>query len=132
MKSTLRSLLSGLVAAAALLCASTHAHGQKATEQYIPIGQSPGVSHPHRYSTIGVIASVDPAVRTVTVADPAGPRTVRLTDKTRIFLDRSKLKLTNLAGTFADLQKGRLVEVKYLDPERREVADWVKVEITQP
>jgi hypothetical protein len=129
MRTTTALLLSTLLAA---LCASSLAHGQKATEQFIPIGESPGVSHPHRYSTIGVIADANQGARTITVGDPAGPRTVRLTDKTRIFLDRSKLKLTNLSGSFTDLQKGRLVEVKYVDPERREVADWVKVEITQP
>jgi hypothetical protein len=132
MRPSVRSLLRGLGLALALVGAAFDAHGQRSTEQFIPIGQSPGVSHPHRYSTIGVIADVNAAARTVTIADPAGPRTVRLTDKTRIFLDRSKLRLGNLSGSFADLQKGRLVEVKYLDPERRELADWVKVEISQP
>jgi hypothetical protein len=74
----------------------------------------------------------DARALTLTIAEPAGRRTVKLTDKTRIFLDRSKLKQPNLEGTVADLQKGRRVEVKYIDPERREVADWVKVEIAQP
>jgi hypothetical protein len=125
MRSSLRSLLSGLGVAFALLCASSHAHGQKATEQYIPIGQSPGVSQ--KYSSIGEVAA-----QTVTIADPAGPRTVRITEKTRIWLDRTKLKQTNVPGRFADLQPGRRVEVKYADPERRDVAEWVKVEISQP
>ncbi len=125
----MRSLLSGLGMALAL-CASSHAHGQKATEQYIPIGESPGVSH--KYSSIGAVAAVNPATQTVTIADPAGPRTVRITEKTRIWLDRTKLKETNIPGRFADLQPGRRVEVKYADPERRDVAEWVKVEISQP
>ncbi len=125
----MRSLLSGLGMALAL-CASSHAHGQKATEQYIPIGQSPGVSQ--KYSSIGQVAAVNPATQTVTIADPAGPRTVRITDKTRIWLDRTKLQQPNVPGRFADLQQGRRVEVKYADPERRDVADWVKVEISQP
>ncbi len=126
----MRSLLSGLGMALGLLCASSHAHGQKATEQYIPIGQSPGVSQ--KYSSIGEVAGVNPAAQTVTIADPAGPRTVRITEKTRIWLDRTKIKQTNVPGRFADLQKGRRVEVKYADPERRDVAEWVKVEISQP
>jgi hypothetical protein len=123
-------LLSGFGAALALLCASSLAHGQKATEQYIPIGQSPGVSH--KYSSIGAVAGVNPAAQTITIADPGGPRTVRITDKTRIWLDRTKLQQTNVPGSFADLRAGRRVEVKYADPARRDVADWVKVEISQP
>jgi hypothetical protein len=111
----------------AMLCAISHAHGQKATEQFIPIGQSPGVSQ--KYTSIGAIAAVDAGARTVTIADPAGRRTVRVTDKTRIWLDRTKLKQSNLSGSFADLQTGRRAEVKYEDPARRDVAEWVKVEI---
>ncbi|HSD44783.1 MAG TPA: hypothetical protein VLD36_23315 [Burkholderiales bacterium] len=126
----MRTLLNGTAILVAMLWAISHAHGQKATEQYIPIGQSPGVSQ--KYSSIGEIADVNAAARTVTIADRGGPRTVRITDKTRIWLDRTKLKQTNLSGSFADLQKGRRVEVKYEDPARRDVADWVKVEVVQP
>ena len=126
----MRSLLSGLGTALVLLCASSHAHGQKATEQYIPIGQSPGVSEKY-YATVGKIADVNPQEQTVTVADPAGARTVKITEKTRIWLDRTKLKQTNVPGRFADLQKGRRAEIKYAD-ERREIAEWVKVEISEP
>jgi hypothetical protein len=125
MRTSLGLILSGLLA---LLCASSLAHGQKATEQYIPIGQSPGVSQ--KYSSIGEVVAVDPAARTVTIADPAGPRTVRITAQTRIWLDRTKLKQTNVPGQFADLQRGRRVEVKYADPARRDVAEWVKIEIS--
>jgi hypothetical protein len=126
----MRALLSGIGLVIAVLGATSHAHGQKATERYIPLGQSPGLSH--KVTSIGEIAEVDEPRRTVTIIEPAGRRTVTITDATRIWLDRTKLKQTNLTGTFADLQKGRRVEVKYQDPERRQVADWVKVEITQP
>jgi hypothetical protein len=126
----MRALLSGIGVAVALLGAISHAHGQKETERFIPIGQSPGVSQ--KQTSIGEIAEVDAARRTVTVAEQAGRRTVKITEKTRIWLDRTKLKQANLTGSFADLQKGRRVEVKYEDPERRQVADWVKVEIAQP
>jgi hypothetical protein len=94
------------------------AHAQQATEQYIPIGQSPGVSG--KSSLIGVIVEVDAATKTVTV----GERTVRITERTFIWLDRTKLKLTNLTGKFEDLQKGRRVEVKF----QAGVAEWVKIE----
>ena len=106
------------------------AHGQEATERFIPIGQSPGVSR--TLTSIGEIAEVDPRERTVTIAEPAGRRTVRITDKTRIWIDRSKQKLTSLTGSFGDLEKGRRVETKYVDPAERQVADWVKVEAKQP
>jgi len=126
----MRALLNGLGLAIALFGAISYAHGQKETELYIPIGQSPGLSQ--KYTSIGELAEVDPRAKSVTIADPAGRRTVKITEKTRIWLDRSKLKLTNLTGSFADLQKGRRVEVKYDDPQRREVAEWVKVEVSQP
>jgi hypothetical protein len=126
----MRTLLSVTGILVAILCPISHAHGQKATEQFIPIGQSPGVSQ--KYTSIGEIAEVNAVARTVTIADPAGPRTVRITDQTRIWLDRTKLKASNLSGSFADLQKGRRAEVKYEDPARRDVAEWVKVEVDRP
>lgn len=124
----MRTFLSGIGMAVALLGAISPAHGQKETERFIPIGQSPGVSQKH--TSIGEIAAVDQQKQMVTIVEPAGRRTVKITEKTRVWLDRTKLKQANLTGSFADLQKGRRVEVKYEDPERREVADWVKVEIT--
>jgi hypothetical protein len=113
-----------------LLGAASHAHGQKETERYIPIGQSPGLSQ--KQTAMGEIAEIDPRQQTITFTEQAGRRTVKIAEKTRIWLDRSKLKQTNLNGSFADLQQGRRVEVKYEDPERREVAEWVKVEVSQP
>jgi len=126
----MRSLVNGIGLAIALLGGISYAHGQRETEQYIPIGQSPGLSQ--KSTSIGEIAEVDPQAKTVTIADPAGRRTVKVTEKTRIWLDRTKLKQTNLTGSFADLKTGRRVEVKYDDPKRREVAEWVKVEVLQP
>ena len=124
----MRWKLSGVAVAIAALCAVPYAHAQKMTEQFIPIGQSPGLSQ--KYTSIGEITQVNPQARTITIADPAGPRTVKISAKTHIWLDRSKLKQTNLVGGFADLQKGRRVEVKYQDAVRPEWAEWVKVEIT--
>jgi len=126
----MRTFLSGLGVAIALMSAVFQVHAQKETERYIPLGQSPGVSQ--KQTSIGEIAEVDTARRTVTIAEQAGRRTVKITEKTRIWLDRTKLKQANLSGSFTDLQKGRRVEVKYEDPDRRQVADWVKVEIAQP
>jgi len=107
-----------------------HAHGQKATERYIPLGQSPGVSQ--RLTSIGEIADVDEPKRTVTIVEPGARRTVSITAATRIWLDRTKIKQPSLTGTFSDLQRGRRVEVKFQDAERRQTAEWVKVEIVAP
>ena len=126
----MRTFLSGLGVAIALMVAMFQVHAQKETERYIPLGQSPGVSQ--KLARIGEIAEVDESKRTVTITDPAGRWTVGITDQTRIWLDRTKLKQPNLTGSFTDLHKGRRVEVKYQDPERREVADWVKVEVARP
>jgi hypothetical protein len=126
----MRIFLSGIGVAVALLGVISHAHGQKETERFIPIGQSPGVSQKH--TSIGEIAEVDQQKQMVTIVEPAGRRTVKITEKTRIWLDRTKLKQTNLVGSFAELQKGRRIEMKYADPESRQIADWVKVEIAQP
>ena len=126
----MRIFLSGIGVAVALLGVISHAHGQKETERFIPIGQSPGLSQKH--TSIGEIAEVDQQKQMVTIVEPAGRRTVKITEKTRIWLDRTKLKQTNLVGSFAELQKGRRIEMKYADPESRQIADWVKVEIAQP
>jgi hypothetical protein len=124
----MRTLMSGAALLIALVAAP--AHGQEATERYIPLGRSPGLSG--KLTSIGEIAEADPVARTLKLIDGSGLRTVRITEKTRIFLDRTKLSQPNLTGTFADLRKGRRAEVKYEDPVQKETADWIKVEITQP
>ena len=110
------------------------AHGQKATEMFIPIGQSPGLSN--TISVIGTIETIDPRGHTIAITGPSGSWSAMITGRTKIWLDKSKLRLPNQKGTFADLQKGLLVEVKYEDPEGRgkakAAADWIKVQITEP
>jgi hypothetical protein len=121
-----------LLRAAVLLVVSVAAppaYPQKATEQFIPLGQSPGVSG--KLTWIGEIVGTDIPQRTLTI-EAQGAHTLKITEKTRIFLDRSKLKQSNLTGTIADLQKGRRVEVKYEGPGPTPAADWVKVEIARP
>ena len=115
-----------LMVGAVLALASGSAYAQESTERYIPIGQSPGISNVVSY--IGQIESVDAAARTVTFSGPEGSMTVRVADTTRIWVDRSGSRQSNLVGTFRDLKPGTRAEVKFLDPERRQVAQWVKVE----
>ncbi len=122
----MRTLILAAGAAIALLGSVSHAHGQKSTERYIPIGQSPGLSG--KYTYIGTLDAVASDKRSVT----AGGRTVRITDQTRIWLDRSSLKQSNRSGTLGDLQPGRRVEIKLDDPSRPQAAEWIKVEGSSP
>lgn len=98
---------------------------QEATERYIPLGQSPGVSGVT--SSYGPIAAVDEQAGTITVQHEGETRTIGVTPDTRIWLDRSRLRQVNTVGSFSDVTVGRTVEVKYEDPETAEVADWIKV-----
>lgn len=113
---------------AALLAGASYAHGQQQTERYIPLGQSPGLSG--KATDIGVIEAADSAAHTITVAGSGAPRTVKMTDQTRIWLDRSRMKLSTLDGSFADLQPGRRVEVMPDGGKPGASAAWIKVEIT--
>ncbi len=122
----MRTLILAAGAAIALLGSLSHAHGQKSTERYIPIGQSPGLSG--KYTYIGTIDAVAPDKQTVT----AGGRTVKISDQTRIWVDRSRLKQSSRSGNIGDLQPGRRVEIKLDDPSRPQAAEWIKVESRTP
>ena len=98
---------------------------QETTEQYIPIGQSPGVSG--KYSYIGKIVEVDQVAHTITVQSERGTKTIGVIPATRIWLDRSKVKNTNVIASYSDCEVGRLVEVMY-DHDNQEIADWIKIE----
>lgn len=103
------------------------ASGQQATEMFIPIGQSPGLSN--KGSVIGILESVDPGKRMVTISSPSGAQTVGITDRTMIWLDRSEQKQPNQNGAINDLQKGRKIEIKVRKGEPKAVAEWIKVQV---
>jgi len=110
-----------------VLGGTLEASGQQATEIFIPIGQSPGLSN--KGSVIGTLESVDPGKRMVTISSPSGAQTVGITDRTLIWLDRSEQKQPNQDGAINDLQKGRKVEVKIRKGEPKAVAEWIKVQV---
>ena len=110
-----------------VLGGTLEASGQQATEMFIPIGQSPGLSN--KGSVIGTLESVDPGKRMVTISSPSGAQTVVITDRTLIWLDRSEQKQPNQNGAINDLQKGRKVEVKVRKGEPKAVAEWIKVQV---
>ncbi len=117
-------LLASLIAALVLGSLTVLAH--PSTERYIPIGKSPGAS---QIGSLGVIEAVNLTDRSNRVSGQDGAHWVRLTDRTRIWLDRTKLSKSNLVGGFRDCQAGRTVEVRYEDPESRAVAAWIKIAV---
>jgi len=122
------NLLAG--ALVALLASTPLAYGQKAAEQFIPLGQSPGLSGTQ--TLIGRIEAMDPLSGSVTLTAETGKTgQARVTSATHIWLDRSLLQLANASGGMADLIPGRRAEIKFTDANQRE-AEWVKVELTAP
>ena len=120
----------GLSVAFSVLVSTGIAAGvQQATEMFIPIGQSPGISK--TATVIGTIESVDAEKRTIVVKSDGGSAAATITEKTRIFLDRSRRKEPNRYGAFEDLEEGARVEVLYESRTRAASgpAEWVKVEV---
>lgn len=113
-----------LLAALALVAVPLPVLAQQTTERFIPIGQSPSVSG--RTAIIGTVVGYADGV--LTVDAPAGLQRVRVLPRTLIWIDRSALQQTNVSGAAADLQAGRRVEVKFVDPQARSAAEWVKVQ----
>lgn len=99
----------------------------RASELYIPIGRSPGLSDSLTVS--GTIHYVDYAAGTMTVTTPAGRREVRIADTTRIYLDFSTRRKSNTYGTMDDCRPGEFVEIKLGDGEsgHADIAEWVKI-----
>jgi hypothetical protein len=59
----------------------------------------------------------------------SGIYSVRVTERTVIFLDRSKVKLKNLYGTFADCKRNIMAEVRFEEDSQAKPAEWVKLQI---
>ena len=122
MKSTIQCAALVLLAALAVVDAS---NAQQATERYIPIGKSPGISTTTE-ELIGEIVRVDMARRTVEVRSRGGSRSVTMDSRTRYYLDRTKRKRANQMGGYEDCEVGRTVEVKLRTDGK---ADWIKIQV---
>jgi hypothetical protein len=116
------------LALCALLGSAGALHAQRMTEQFIPIGRSPGVSGTS-YAVLGTIEFVDTAAKTLRIASAQGPVTVAFTDTTHIWIDRSEQGQSALVGSPADLLIGRRAEAKFVSHQRRTIADWIKVAV---
>lgn len=117
---TVRILI--LLTSALLILPAASAH--RMTEQYIPIGQSPGVSG--KYSTIGVIQDYNHETHAIVIKSEQGTMTYSMDERTSIYVDRNQSKRTNLKGSLSDCQPGRRVEIMHRFDEEG-VALWVKV-----
>jgi hypothetical protein len=115
------TLLVGLAAATV----AAPAAAQRTTEQFIPLGKSPGVSGIMAY--MGTITEVNPAAKTVTISGPRGVTTMLVTGNTRIWLDRATQRRSTTTGKLTDLKVGWTAEMKYLEPDKKKGAEWIKV-----
>lgn len=128
---TIRRFFVALVGISALLVGGPPSpSAQQMTEQFIPVGQSPGLSGKH--TLIGKLQSVNAREQICSVASAAGTVNAKITERTKIWLDRSLLRQPNVKGTIADLKPGLTVEVK---PEGHQSvvsngpAEWIKVQV---
>lgn len=113
----------GCLKLAVLMIAPGVAHAQQATERYIPIGKSPGVSSEESF--IGTITDIDYTIHEMEVRSPEGRKAVRPAEFTRYYLDRTKRKMSNQTATFRDCEVGLKVEIKI---KADGSVDWIKIE----
>ena len=122
-RSILQSTISTLAALRAL--GTVPARAQKATEMFVPIGQSAGLSGKH--TTMGRIAGIDIVQRSLTLMEDGSARTVRLDDRTQLWLDLSKQQQPNRKTTLAELRPDMMAEAKYRNNDRTAgIAEWIK------
>lgn len=96
-----------------------------ATERYIPIGESPGLSRRETY--IGRIRSVDESAHQLMVESEQGERqTIQVTPASDMWIDRSGRGRVNLDATFEDCRPGRRIEARLHEGSLE--ADWIKIE----
>ena len=113
--------ISLIVSAILGLLTAMHALSHPATERYIPIGDSPGVSKVKSY--IGAIRSVATTASGLSISVEDTSRRIEVTEYTKIYLDRGPGK-TNLSGNEEDCKVGRLIEA-YLHDDGK--AYWIKI-----
>lgn len=115
-----RPLAAGLLTAS--LAATMPAGAHPATELYIPIGKSPGVSHVQ--TRIGRIESVAAAQTGMTINSEGGPTYVAFGKTTKIYLQYADPARANALGTYADCRAGLMAEAFVADDG---TVPWVKV-----
>lgn len=92
---------------------------QQATELFIPIGKSPGLSREGK-TIIGKVNAIS-SDKIVTVSG----RTVRVVDASEIYFDRSSIKKQNTYGKFDDIKIDKSVEVY---APSNSIVIWLKIQ----
>ena len=112
-----------------MLALTPAARAHRATERYIPIGASPGVSG--KLSVIGTVEEMNALEEWMRIKDGEKTLTIKCNEKTRFWLDRTGIKKTNVVGSITDCMYGRRMEVRFVDDDHGAcVAAWIKIEIT--
>jgi hypothetical protein len=101
------------------------AFAQRATELFIPIGKSPGLSG--KYTTIGIVESLDTQKQSIVISDSGRSLTILCSRATKFYVDCSSSGKPNIMGTMSHCKKGILAEVKYFENKVGGVAEWIKV-----
>lgn len=117
-----RIVLSSIFISLCLLVASP-GHSQKATEIYIPIGASPGVSASKSF--LGTISRVDYESNRIEIETNGGKRSILVDKETLYYLDRSHYGRKNAMGSIRDCELGRRVEVYVTEGSD---ALWLKID----
>jgi len=112
----------GILALLASSMVSLTAAGHPATELYIPIGKSPGISHVKSF--IGRIESVGAAQAGFTMMVNDSAKYVAFDVSTKIYLQYETPGKNNALGRYADCQAGRNAEVYLADDGKLR---WIKV-----
>ena len=113
------------LAAASVLALAGVALAHPATEQFIPIGQTPGRGAVQGRAQAVAEPSTVGGAPVVTIASNSTQTPFQVGPHTRIYIDRSAQHLPNLVGALSDVQPGRIVEAR-VDPATH-MAEWIKV-----
>lgn len=113
-----------------LLLFGSHPFAQEMTERHIPVGAYPYLKS--EYLSAGTITNVDSEARTLTLDVDGGERSFRLTESTKIWLDRSHFGQSTQDGELSELTAGLKAEVRSFGPSRPDLAYWVKVQVAAP
>jgi hypothetical protein len=102
---------------AAGVCWVAPVSAQQATERYVPIGRSPGLSDGS--TLMATVETVDVEGGRVTLQTASDSREVEADAATRIWWDRTALGESNSGASLSDCREGLFVEVKLDSSGRR-------------
>ncbi len=114
----------------ALALMASIAFAQEMTERHIPVGAYPSLKS--EYLTAGTITAVDRTAGTLTLQANGSERSFVLSERTKIWIDRSGFGQPTLDGDVADLSTGLKAEVRSVGPGGTDRAYWVKVQAGPP